>query len=122
MPKSERRLRVVPTVAFAVLRVLFASPRSLAFCASAALIHPGNETEARYFFESRFTPYLAKNNIKSRCLFTGYYEPELHGAWKPDTTYRYPIYARPKDLVSFDLGDFRDEFKGWQLAGQLKGN
>ena len=97
------------------------------FCVSAALIHPGNETEARYFFESRFTPYLARNNKmpwapKSRGLFTGYYEPELHGAWKPDTTYRYPIYARPKDLVSFDLGDFRDEFKGWQLAGQLKGN
>ena len=59
------------------------------FCASAALIHPGNETEARYFFESRFTPYLARNNIKSQGLFTGYYEPELHGAWKPDPTYRY---------------------------------
>jgi len=91
-------------------------------CASAALIRPGNETEARYFFESRFTPYLARNNTKSRGLFTGYYEPELRGAWKPDTTYRYPIYARPKDLVSIDLGDFGDEFKGRQLAGRLKGN
>ena len=94
----------------------------LPICASAALIRPGNETESRYFFESRFTPHLALNNAKSRGLFTGYYEPELHGAWKPDTTYRYPIYARPKDLVSIDLGDFRDEFKGRQLAGQLKDN
>ncbi len=91
-------------------------------CASAALIRPGNETEARYFFETRFTPYLARNNTKSRGLFTGYYEPELRGAWKPDTTYRYPIYARPKDLVSINLEDFGDEFKGRQLAGQLKGN
>ena len=94
----------------------------LPICASAALIRPGNETESRYFFESRFTPYLALNNIKTQGLFTGYYEPELRGAWKPNTTYRYPIYARPKDLVSIDLGDFRDEFKGRQLAGQLKGN
>ena len=94
----------------------------LPICASAALIRPGNETESRYFFESRFTPHLALNNARARGLFTGYYEPELHGAWKPDTTYRYPIYARPKDLVSIDLGDFRDEFKGRQLAGQLKGN
>ena len=94
----------------------------LPICASAALIRPGNETEARYFFESRFTPHLALNNIRARGLFTGYYEPELRGAWKPDTTYRYPIYARPKDLVSIDLGDFQDEFKGRQLAGQLKGN
>ncbi|MCH7831700.1 MAG: MltA domain-containing protein [Proteobacteria bacterium] len=59
-------------------------------CASAALIRPGNETESRYFFESRFTPYLALNNIKTQGLFTGYYEPELRGAWKPNTTYRYP--------------------------------
>lgn len=94
----------------------------LSICAAAALIRPGNETEARYFFESRFTPYLAMNNTKSRGLFTGYYEPELHGAWKPNTTYRYPVYARPKDLVSIDLGDFRDELKGEQLAGRLKGN
>lgn len=94
----------------------------LPICASAALIRPGNETESRYFFESRFTPYLARNNVKSRGLFTGYYEPELHGAWKPDTTYRYPIYARPKDLVSINLEDFGDEFKGRQLAGRLKDN
>jgi len=91
-------------------------------CADAALIRPGNRTEAQYFFESRFTPYRAHDTSGARGLFTGYYEPELRGAWKQDGTHRYPIYARPKDLVSVDLGRFRPEWKGEHLAGHVSGN
>lgn len=91
-------------------------------CAAAALIRPGNRTEARYFFESRFTPYLARNAAKTKGLFTGYYEPELRGAWKPDPVFRHPIYARPKDLISVDLGKFRAEWRGQHIAGRVAGN
>ena len=94
----------------------------LSVCAAAALIRPGNQTEARYFFESRFTPYLARDISKSSGLFTGYYEPELRGAWQPSPVYRYPIYARPKDLVSVDLGKFSPEWKGRHLAGRVAGD
>lgn len=94
----------------------------LSICADAALIRPGNRTEARYFFESRFTPYLARNIAKSSGLFTGYYEPELRGAWQQSPVYRYPIYARPKDLVSVDLGKFSPEWKGRHLAGRVAGD
>ena len=90
--------------------------------AAAALIRPGNETEAQYFFESRFRPYRVSNIVDPIGLFTGYYEPELRGAWKPDTTFRYPLYARPKDLVSLDLGKFRAEWKGQHVAGRLAGS
>ena len=94
----------------------------LAICTDARLIRPGNETETRYFFESRFQPHLVSNDANPRGLFTGYYEPELRGAWQPDPTYRYPIYARPKDLISIDLGKFQPEMKNRNLAGRLEGN
>ncbi len=51
----------------------------LSACAAAGRVQAGNEIEAQYFFESHFTPYLARDNAtaSSRGLFTGYYEPEL---------------------------------------------
>lgn len=91
-------------------------------CADAALIRPGNRTEAQYFFESRFVAYLANDGWKAKGLFTGYYEAELRGAWKQDGTHRYPIYARPEDLISADLGRFRPEWEGQHLAGRISGN
>ncbi len=49
--------------------------------------------DARAFFELFFRPVLIKNDKKA--LFTGYFEPELHGALRPDARYRYPIYRLP---------------------------
>ncbi|MBT3305146.1 MAG: murein transglycosylase A [Alphaproteobacteria bacterium] len=91
-------------------------------CNAAARVNIASKTEVQYFFESRFTPYHATNNAQPTGLFTGYYEPELRGAWKPDATYRYPIYARPKDLISINLGSFRPEWKGQTVAGRLHNN
>lgn len=39
-------------------------------------------------------------------LFTGYYEPLLNGSRLQSETFRYPVYARPDDLVTFNLSDF----------------
>ncbi|MCH8237190.1 MAG: murein transglycosylase A [Proteobacteria bacterium] len=94
----------------------------LSICAAAALVRSGSRTEARYFFESRFTPYLVFNYGKSSGLFTGYYEPELRGSFQPSPVFRYPIYAPPKDLVSVDLGRFSPEWKGRHLAGRITGD
>ena len=94
----------------------------LPLCLAARTIRPGNKTEAQYFFESRFVPYSVSNNKKSEGLFTGYYEPDLRGAFGPDARYRYPIYARPKDLISSNLGQFDDKFKGNKLTGRIKNN
>ena len=90
----------------------------LAPCTDARLVRPGNEEEAQYFFESRFTPYRASNNNIPKGLFTGYYEPQLRGAWQPDMTFRHPIYARPKNLISINLGNFGNEFKGRTISGR----
>jgi len=94
----------------------------LPICAAAAGVPQGNETKARYFFEIYFTPYRASNYSRAQGLFTGYYEAELRGAWRPDTTYRYPIYAHPKDLVSINLGKFKPKWGGEVIAGRLLKN
>ncbi|MFZ2921940.1 MAG: MltA domain-containing protein, partial [Desulfosalsimonadaceae bacterium] len=39
-------------------------------------------------------------------LFTGYYEPFLKGSRVRTETYKYPVYPRPDDLVTFDFSDF----------------
>ena len=94
----------------------------LPLCKTARTIRPGNKTEAQYFFESRFVPYSVSNNQNKEGLFTGYYEPDLQGAFGPDARYRYPILAKPKDLISSDLGKFDDKFKGNKLTGRIKNN
>lgn len=91
-------------------------------CADAKNIRPGNKVEAAFFFQSRFVPYLASNNQNATGLFTGYYEPELEGRWGPEGNFVHPIYSRPNDLVSANLGDYRDEFKGKQIAGRVLRN
>ena len=53
-------------------------------------------------------------------LFTGYYEPLLHGSRKRSERYRVPLYVRPPDLVTVDLGDFREELKGQRIAGRVE--
>src|SRR5262249_60990166 len=42
--------------------------------------------------------------VRQPLLLTGYYVPELDARLTPDETYRYPLYARPADLVSVDPG------------------
>lgn len=90
-------------------------------CDDAQVIRPGNDTEARYFFESRFVAYRMSGSRGNRGLITGYYEPSLRGSWTADATYRHPLYALPKDLVSADLGAFDDKWKGQHIAGRMAG-
>ncbi len=80
------------------------------------------EPVLRYFFESKLRPYLVGNHDETVGLFTGYYEAELKGSWQQSGTYTVPIYARPDDIVSVDLGTFRPEWQGQTLAGKMEGN
>ena len=74
-------------------------------------------TDARSFFETWFAPVL----IDRTAHFTGYYEPELSGSRLPTQRYRVPIYGRPKDLVSADLGGFRHTLEGEHIYGRIDG-
>ena len=94
----------------------------VSICKDARIIRPGNQIEAKYFFESRFVAYIAGDRNEPGGLFTGYYEPELLGRWAPEAEYRIPVYSRPTDLVSIDLGAHRAEMAGTQLAGRVVDN
>ncbi len=74
---------------------------------------------ARAFFESHFHAYEARNNAGAQGLFTGYYEPELRGSVQQDARYTVPLYGRPHDLVSADLGLFRPALAGERIAGRV---
>lgn len=56
--------------------------------------------EARAYFERWFTPVPVRAGGNDRGLFTGYYEPELHGSRTRSRRFNTPLYARPSDLVS----------------------
>lgn len=90
-----------------------------AACAEAATIAADDHDAARAFFERRFVPLAATNNGRAEGLFTGYFEPELRGSLRRDGRYSVPLYGRPADLVSVDLGQFRDSLRGQRIAGRV---
>jgi membrane-bound lytic murein transglycosylase A len=73
--------------------------------------------DARSFFEKWFAPV----RVDRPAHFTGYYEPELSGSRLPTPRYRVPIYGRPEDLVTVDLGSFQHAFEGEHIAGRVEG-
>jgi membrane-bound lytic murein transglycosylase A len=55
-----------------------------------------NIDSPRAFFEMFFRPVLIEDG--QNALFTGYFEPELDGARRPDARYRYPVYRLPPEV------------------------
>jgi membrane-bound lytic murein transglycosylase A len=76
---------------------------------------------AREFFETNFRPFALANNAEPAGLFTGYYEPELRGSLTRTPRHSIPLYGRPDDLVTVDLGAFREELRGQRIAGRVDG-
>jgi len=82
-----------------------------------------SDSQAKQFFEAHFNPHRVHGAYRRRTgLVTGYYEPILRGSRERDTTYRYPIYGRPPDLLTIDIGDLYPDLKGKRLRGRVTGN
>lgn len=94
----------------------------LPLCQAAKSLPAGDGGAARRFFEGEFQPFLVADRKEPDGLFTGYYEPELEGARAPDAAHPVPLYRRPEDLVTVDLGDFRADWKGESIAGRVVEN
>lgn len=92
-------------------------------CAAAAALPDGDDAAARAFFTDGFTPFAVRRSDAEgetdQGLFTGYYEPELVGARAPDGAFATPLYRRPADLVTVDLGEFRADWKGETIVGRV---
>jgi membrane-bound lytic murein transglycosylase A len=76
----------------------------------------------RQFFERGFVPYRISRGEAPEGLFTGYYEPELRGSRTKHGPYQTPLYGVPSDLVTIDLGQFREALRGQRLAGRVAGS
>lgn len=91
-----------------------------AVCAAAEGVDATSPAAARAFFERNFRPVRVTGaDGGADGLITGYYEPELRGARQPGGGFTVPLYVRPPDLVSVDLGRFSDELQGKRIAGRV---
>jgi len=90
-------------------------------CQEARDITPGNDAGARAFFEAAFVPYQAHNQSNPEGLFTGYYEPSLKGSLVRSGPWQTPLLARPENLITVELSQFRDDLRGRRIAGEVKG-
>lgn len=75
--------------------------------------------DARAFFQQWFVPVSVSAGAVKEGLFTGYYEPELHGSGTRHGAFQNPVYDTPDDLVSVDLGTFRPNLHGERIAGRV---
>ena len=75
---------------------LLASARA-ALCASSAA-----KRDARHFFEERFRPFRVVTE-NGGAFLTGYYEPCVPASKVEADEFRWPILARPTDLMTFGL-------------------
>jgi len=80
---------------------------------------PLNDKQARAFFESHFSPFEMQGMNGADGLFTGYYEPTLHGSHRKHDRFIIPIYSRPNDLVNINLGAFKPDLAGEHIVGRV---
>lgn len=87
-----------------------------------AMDNPDNAT-FKFFIEHWLTPYeVTDPKDGSEGLFTGYYEPLLHGSHTKSETYATPIYARPDNMFIADLGLWHEDLAGKKITGLIEGN
>ena len=82
-----------------------------------------NALDAQKFYETNFDVFkIYTKDGDDTGLLTGYYEPNLRGSLVKKEPYIYPLYAKPNDLISVDLGSIYPELKKYRLRGRLVGD
>ncbi|MGV6802008.1 MAG: murein transglycosylase A [bacterium] len=100
-------------------------------CLTLSYSLPLNNQQARQFFEDKFDAYKiwmpqsSENGayeMTDSGLFTGYFEPTYPAAAVKTDQFSVPVLTPPDDLVTVDLGRFREELKGKSIVGRIKEN
>lgn len=79
-----------------------------------------NHQQFRNFLESNFIPYLVTYAGKDEGKFTAYYEPILHVSYNRDGKYKFPIHAKPLDMIEFNPHDFDKSMPSKRLIGRVQ--
>ncbi len=81
--------------------------------------NPAYPQDLKEFIQSNYRIYRSVGRDgKGEVLFTGYYEPLLKGSLVRSEQYRFPIYTRPRDLITIDLSLFHEKFAGEKIIGR----
>jgi membrane-bound lytic murein transglycosylase A len=76
----------------------------------------------RRWLETRFAAWPLRDATGgTEGLLTGYYEPQLTGSRKRESSQQTPLYARPADLLTIDLAEVEPRLAGMRLRGRLQG-
>lgn len=68
-------------------------------CDIAQIVKTMSAKQTQNFFENWFKPFLVTTRFgSSNGVFTGYYEASLNGSKIKTEKFKYPLYAKPKDL------------------------
>ena len=92
-------------------------------CQEALGMYTPDDTAVREFFERHFRAHeMRAADGGTGGLITGYYEPLLFGSPTRSERFRYPLYRRPDNLLTVDLGTLYPELKGKPVRARLEGN
>lgn len=92
--------------------------RSLQYFMDFVQTRPSTD-ELNKFIRSNYLVYRSiGRNGNGEVLYTGYYEPHLRGRLFRSEDYRFPIYARPQDLISIDLSLFNEKYAGEKIIAR----
>jgi membrane-bound lytic murein transglycosylase A len=89
-------------------------------CRAAAAVK--TDAEARAFYERHFVPFEVSNNDDAVGRFTGYYLARITGSRKKSARFKYPVWGRPKDLISARISDFIPSLRGERIWGKVSGD
>jgi membrane-bound lytic murein transglycosylase A len=91
-------------------------------CSALTAVNPTDDTGLRAMLESYFTPVQVAAGSTRDGIFTGYCEVELDGARAPSSQFQVPLYRRPADLLSANLGNFANDLAGRTIFGRVEGD
>ena len=78
-----------------------------------------SQRKFKKFIKSNYQIYESVGlNKTGKVLFTGYYEPILHGRLNRSDEYRFPVYGRPNDLLTIDLSLFSSRWQGEKIIAR----
>ena len=83
-----------------------------------------NISDAKHFVLNHFQPYklIDQKTGSDVGKLTGYYVASINASLKKSSKYRYPLYAKPQDLVSVELSSIYPELRHYRLRGRVQGD
>jgi len=69
--------------------------------------------------QRKFDLYRIQRSSAVSGHFSAYYAPTIPASEKRTKTYRYPLFKKPQDLITADLGTFNKKLKGEKAYGRV---